>query len=155
DRVDSLKSQTPLLGQPAQLDYSAARKRRIADEPQTLEQVSDQLVDYLSGMFIWGHPKAQINVVPSPTIPSIIGGMLPSMYNPNVARDEPARRFAVAEVEVTSMAADLVGYSAEQAGGVFTFGGTGTLLYGVKIGLEKAFPGTAHHGLREQAAIVC
>ena len=155
DRVDGMKSQVPMLREPAKLDYAAARQRRVIDEPQTLEQVSDQLVEYLSGMFIWGHPKAQINVVPAPTIPSIIGGLLPAIYNPNLVSEESARRFAVAEAEVTAMSAGLVGYDAEAAGGVFTFGGTGTLLYGVKIGLEKACPGTAKHGLREPAAIVC
>ncbi len=39
----------------------------------------------------------------------------------------------------------------QQSGGVFTFGGTGTLLYGVKVGLEKACPGTVHSGIREPA----
>ena len=38
------------------------------------------------------------------------------------------------------MTAELIGYDPAQAGGVFTFGGTGTMLYGVKIGLEKACP---------------
>ena len=39
------------------------------------------------------------------------------------------------------MTAALVGYDPATADGVFTFGGTGTLLYGAKIGLEKAVPG--------------
>ena len=84
DRVDAMKSVTPLLGKPEELDFEAARQERMAVEPMTLEKVSERLVDYLSGMFIWGHPRSQINVVPSPTIPSIIGGMLPSIYNPNL-----------------------------------------------------------------------
>ncbi len=155
DQVDRLKSVTPLLGKPETLDYQTARKRRVPTSPATLEHVSDELVEHLSGLFISGHPRAQVNVVPAPTIASIIGGMLPSIYNPNLCSDESGRRVSVAEVEVTAMAADLVGYSVEQAGGVFTFGGTGTLLYGAKIGLEKAFPGTAQSGLREPAAIVC
>jgi len=61
----------------------------------------------------------------------------------------------VAEVEAVAVTADLVGYDAETAGGVFTFGGTGTLLYAAKIGLEKAFPGTRKKGVSEPAAIVC
>src|SRR3954470_13284650 len=77
DQVDAMKSASPLLGSPETLDYDAARSRRIAERPQTLEQVTERLVSYLSGMFIWGHPRSQINVVPTPTIPSIIGGMLP------------------------------------------------------------------------------
>ena len=155
DRVDRMKSVTPLLGGPEELDYAAARLQRIPLESETLEQVSARLVDYLSGMFIWGHPRSQINVVPAPTIPSIIGGLLPSIYNPNLCSDESSRKVAVAEVEACAMSADLIGYDADRAGGLFTFGGTGTLLYGAKIGLEKACPGTLHNGVYAPAVIVC
>ena len=84
DQVDRMKSVTPLLGKPETLDYAAARQRRVAEAPSSLESVSDELVEHLSGLFISGHPRAQVNVVPAPTIPSIIGGMLPSIYNPNL-----------------------------------------------------------------------
>ena len=53
------------------------------------------------------------------------------------------------------MTADLVGYDALQAGGLFTFGGTGAMLYGVKIGLEKACPGTGRSGVQEKPVIIC
>jgi glutamate/tyrosine decarboxylase-like PLP-dependent enzyme len=148
DHVDAMKSVKPILGTPAEIDYSSVGTRRIDDDPVPLEQVTQRLVEYLSGMFIWGHPRSQVNVVPSPTIPSIIGGLLPSIYNPNLVSDESSRRVALAEIEAASIAADLVGYDAERSAGVFTFGGTGTTLYGVKIGLEKALPGTMHKGLQ-------
>ena len=38
---------------------------------------------------------------------------------------------------------------------MFTFGGTGTLLYGAKIGLEKAVPGVRRSGLQTPAVLVC
>lgn len=155
DQVDAMKSVSPLLGQPAQLDYNAAKRQRIDEQPRSLEQVTQTLVEHLSGMFLWGHPRAQINVIASPTIPSIIGGLLPSIYNPNLVSEESSRQIAAAEVEVTAITADLVGYDAERAAGLFTFGGTGTLLYGVKLGLEKACPGTRMHGLREQPVLFC
>lgn len=155
DHVDAMKSAKPILGMPADIDYAAALTRRIDDDPLSLEQVTQRLVEYLSGMFIWGHPRSQVNVVPSPTIPSIIGGLLPSIYNPNLVSDESSRRVALAEIEAASIAADLVGYDARRSAGVFTFGGTGTTLYGAKIGLEKACPGTMQSGLRGGAHIVC
>lgn len=155
DQVDALKSEIPLLGTPQELDYEAARARRVAHEPQALESVTRELVDHLSGMLIFGHPRAQINVVPSPTIASIVGGLLPSIYNPNLVSEETSRKIGLAEIEVIAMTAALLGYDAAQAGGVFTFGGTGTTLYGAKIGLEKACPGVMHSGLREPAYILC
>jgi len=92
DQVDGMKSIAPMLGKPEELDYETARKQRMSDEPMTPEKVTERLVDYLSGMFIWGHPRSQINVVPSPTIPSIIGGLLPSLYNPNLCRSVESRQ---------------------------------------------------------------
>src|SRR3974390_1645153 len=103
DQVDSLKSAAPMLGTPVALDYDAARRQRIAADPSTLEAVTRELVAYLSGMFIWGHPRAQINVVPSPTIPSIIADLLPSIYNPNLVSEESSRQVCLAEVEAIAM----------------------------------------------------
>ncbi len=155
DQLDAMKSETPLLGGPVTLDYDAAKAQRIADEPQSLEAVTATLVQHLAGMFIWGHPKSQINVIPPPTIPSVIGGLLPSIYNPNLVSEESSRQVAVAEVEVSAMTAALVGYDPAQAAGLFTFGGTATILYGVKLGLEKACPGTRQNGVRQPAVILC
>ena len=106
-----------------------------------------QLVRVLDGMLIMAHPRSQVNVVAPPSIASVIGAVLPSMYNPNLCSDESGRGFSEAEVRVASIAARLVGYDPAAAGGVFTFGGTGTLLYGVKIGLEKALPGSFERGV--------
>lgn len=155
DQVDALKSAAPMLGTPVTLDYGAARTSRVHEDPSSLETVTADLVHYLSGMFIWGHPRAQINVVPSPTIPSIIGGLLPSIYNPNLVSEESSRQVSLAEVEAIAMTAALVGYDPAQADGVFTFGGTGTLLYGAKIGLEKAVPDVRRKGLHAPAVLVC
>ena len=55
---------------------------------------------------------------------------------------------------MSAMAADLIGYDPDRAAGVFTFGGTGGILYGVKVGLEKAAPETLLHGLKEDAVVV-
>lgn len=155
DQLDAMKSASPLLGEPAVLDYEAAKRSRIDDGPQPLEQVTQMLVEHLSGLFIWGHPRAQINVVPPPTIASVIGGLLPSIYNPNLVSEESSRQVAVAEVEASSMTAALVGYDPQTSAGLFTFGGTATVLYGAKLGLEKACPGAGRAGLRERAVILC
>jgi glutamate/tyrosine decarboxylase-like PLP-dependent enzyme len=154
DQVDAMKSQAPILGQPHAPDYAAALEHRLATQPRPLEEVIRELVGCLDGMFIWGHPRSQINVVPVPSIASVIGVLLPSLFNPNLCSDESARRFSEVEARMIAMSADLVGYDARQAGGLFTFGGTGTLLYGIKIGLEKACPGTLQHGLAEDAVIL-
>ena len=138
DQVDALKGDTPLLGRPGPLDYEAARKSRIADAPSAVEPVTAELAKLLEGMMIWGHPGAQVNVTSPPSIPSIIGALLPSIYNPNLVSDDTSQKVAWAEARVAAMTAALVGYDPAEARGVFTFGGTGTTMYGLRIGLEKA-----------------
>src|SRR5262245_7159024 len=155
DRVDALKSQAPILGTPRDPDYAAAAEATLGDAPQPLEAVIPQLVHALDGMLITAHPRSQVNVVAPTSIASVIGVVLPSMYNPNLCSDESGRGFSEAEVRVASIAARLVGYDPKVAGGVFTFGGTGTLLYGLKIGLEKALPGTRELGLARPAVVLC
>ena len=147
DQVDAMKSEVPLLGQPQVLDYGAAERATLPEEGQSVEEVAGRLVGTLEGMPIWGHPRTQINVVPPPSIPSIIGSLLPAIYNPNLVSDDTSYGVALAEAAVTAMASRLVGYDTERSAGVFTFGGTGTTLYGTKLGIEKAFPDAMDKGV--------
>ncbi|NQV25592.1 MAG: aspartate aminotransferase family protein, partial [Rhodopirellula sp.] len=109
DQVDAMKSVSPVLGSPRELNFDAARQARMATGTQSVEDVTRQLTDHLCGMFVWGHPRAQINVIPPPAIPGIIGALLPSIYNPNLASEESSRLVALSEVEVSAMTSDLVG----------------------------------------------
>jgi glutamate/tyrosine decarboxylase-like PLP-dependent enzyme len=154
DQIDALKSQAPILGRPVEPDYAAARKERVPNEGRSIEALLSELIAYLHGMFIWSHPRSQINVVPNPSLGSIVAGVLPAIYNPNLCSEESARRFSEAEVRVSAMIAELVGYDPAAAAGVFTFGGTGALLYGLKIGLEKALPGSGREGLSGRPVVL-
>ena len=151
--VDALKTHLPMLGSIVQGDFAAARQTVLPDAMSSVEDVTADLVSYLQGMSIFGHPRTQQNVIPPPTIPSVIGVLIASLYNPNITWDEYSRLVALAEVEVVGMTAQMIGYAPEKASGVFTFGGTGTTLYGVKIGLEKACPGTLQNGTSEDAVV--
>ncbi len=156
DRVDAMKSQRPILGEPQQIDFSKATKASVPDDMSTVELVSRNLVDHLAGMFIWGHPRSQVNVINPPCIPGILGTLLPAIYNPNLCSEEASRGVALAEAEVISMSARLMGYDPNLSGGIFTFGGTGTLLYAIRLGIEKAVPGAMLNGiLGDMPVVVC
>ena len=153
DMVDGLKSEVPVLGPREPLDYGAAQMARLAESSSTVEDVTANLVDYFKGLTIWGHPRTQINVVPPPSISSLIATVLTGLYNPNLAWDEYSHKVALAEVEAVAMTAGLMGYDPARASGVFTFGGTATTLYGVKVGLEKSVPGAMQNGVGAGAVI--
>ena len=149
-----MKSEVPLLGRPHELDYSAAEQTEMAEEGQSVEEVTSLLVGKLEGLPIWGHPRTQINVVPPASIPSIIGSLLPAIYNPNLVSDDTSYGLMLTEAAVTAMVSRLVGYDAAQAAGVFTFGGTGTVLYGARLGIEKAFPDAMDNGVPAAGVIL-
>ncbi len=156
DKVDALKGQIPLLGSPARTlpaEFQQAPAARVPELSSAPKDVIEKLARYLEGMIIYGHPRSQVNVISVSSIPSIVGALLPTIYNPNLVWDENSQRIALAELEVVAMTSALVGYDPAKAGGVFTFGGTGTELYGVRIGIEKALPGSMKDGVREDAAI--
>lgn len=155
DRVDALKSSAPILG--------ARRERFDREDPpevfpegmSSVEELTGQLADFCRGMTIWSHPNAQVNVVPPPTIPGITAFIAGAIYNPNLIWDEYSARFAEAEIRSVAMLSDLIGFDAARSGGLFTFGGTGALLYGCKLGLEKCTGGRAmREGIREDVKIV-
>ena len=147
DEVDDLKSEVPLLGRPRTLEYAAAEQAELTEQGRSVEEVAHLLVGQLEGMPIWGHPRTQINVVPPPSIPSVIGSLLPAIYNPNLVSDDSSYGLMLTEATVTAMVSRLIGYDPAQAAGVFTFGGTGTVLYGAKLGIEKAFPDAMDNGV--------
>ena len=153
DQVDALKTHLPMLGTVAPGDFQAARHATLPHAMSSVENVTADLVSYLQGMTIFGHPRTQQNVIPPTTIPSLIGVLIASLYNPNITWDEYSHLVALTEVEVVGMTSAMIGYDTEKAGGVFTFGGTGTTLYGVKLGLEKACPGTMQNGTSEDAVV--
>ena len=154
DQVDAMKSEVPLLGQMQDLDYTSAEQAELANDARSVEEVTRLLVGKLEGMPIWGHPRTQINVVAPPSIPSIIGSLLPAIYNPNLVSDDTSYGLALAEASVVAMVSRLVGYDAARSAGVFTFGGTGTSLYGVKLGIEKAFPNAMENGVRGDGVVL-
>ncbi|MFI3198369.1 MAG: pyridoxal-dependent decarboxylase [Methylococcaceae bacterium] len=155
DQVDSLKSAKPLLGNGVKDNhYDASQQAVFPDAISSVEDMTALLADYCQGMTIWSHPNAQLNVIPPPTIPSITAFIAAAIYNPNIITDEYAGRFSEVEIQCIAMLSDLVGYDPLQSGGLFTFGGTGTILYGCKLGIEKILGGRGmQDGIREDFKI--
>ncbi len=155
DQLDSLKSATPMLGARKEGEHAEPLCQGWPEEMCSIEELTKLLTDYCTGMPIWAHPNAQANVVPLSSIPSIMAFIAAAIYNPNLVSDEYAGRFGKAEMDAVALLSDLVGYDPSRSGGVFTFGGTGTNLYGCKLGIEKMYKGRVMaEGIREEIKIV-
>ena len=89
DAVDGMKSELPLLGKMRPADYATASQGPAARPgPDSSSRSPQELVGYLEGITIYGHPRTQENVIVQPAIPSLIGVLLAALYNPNLSWDE-------------------------------------------------------------------
>lgn len=153
--IDQLKTSRPFWGEKQVIDYEAVKDSKVPESISTLEDVISELSSYFNGRLNPGHPKVQQNVHPPATIASIIGQLFGAIGNANLVMDGYSQKFAEAEIEASSICANLIGYNSEKSGGIFTFSGTGTILYGAKIGIEKALPGSFSEGIQQPAKIIC
>lgn len=150
---EGLKSNKTFIGKRGALDYKGARKARMATEMGNARAVIRDSAKYLEGIFTWSHPDVH-RLHGSATGVSIIGQFYGALVDANLVWDDLSQRVAEAEVKAVAMCAALVGYDPDIATGVFTFGGTGTTLYGVKIGLETAQPGAFQNGVKQQMRVL-
>lgn len=148
-----LKSSKTFIGPRGELDYKNAKKARMSNEMGNPRQVVRDSAKYLEGMFTWSHPDVH-RLHGSATSVSIIGQFYGALVDANLVWDDLSHRVAEAEVRAVAMCAGLVGYDPEVASGVFTFGGTGTTFYGVKLGLENTQPGAFQHGVKLQMRVL-
>jgi len=139
-RLGATKGNRVTLGDPPILDdaaFAEAAKVEVDELPKSLEEVTENLLPYFYGMMDWGSPFWQANVIPPSTIASIVAATLAVTINPNLVQDEYCQGLALVEVETIAKAAKAIRYPVD-AVGFFTFGGTGTLKYGVQVGAARA-----------------
>ena len=143
------------VGDPALPDYSKCRDVRLGNNMTSLDQVIIELVDFFNGMPNWNHPQTMCNVVPPPNTASIIGSTLCQIFSPNILEGEYSWNVAKTELESGAMLSDLVGWDPNTSGGIYTFGGTGCYLYGLKLALTSVFGKESRFkGIRQDGQIL-
>jgi len=156
DYFDDLKSEVPIFGGVRENIDELFKEALTSKMPETISNIEEvilQILDYCKGMYNWSHQNAQMNVIGPPPISGIVAKIASCIVNANLVSDEYSHKFSLAEVEAVAILSNLIGYKSAKSGGVFTFGGTGTNLYGVKIGLEKCSPGTFQKGIHEKIKV--
>jgi len=91
----------------------------VEENPKSLTEIFSGLQHYFNNCLNWRSVRTQFNVTPPPNLPAISSQILVDMINPTL---------------VTL--------------GIFTFGGTGTNLYGMKVGLNKSQPSISLEGVK-------
>ena len=123
----------------------------LKDKTLNREQMqTDEVLDYMSYYFRnlpdWSYPGTMINVIPSVNVLSAAVSGVAEFFNPNCAQDTYSGNLLLAELEVIKYMSDLLGWDWLRSTGIFTFGGTGTNLYAIKLALLNADGETAARG---------
>lgn len=95
----------------------------------------------------WENPLAVENVIAMPSDPAVYGSMLGLLGNPNMVYCEYSGVADNMEKTVIRKVANLIGYDADKASGLFTQGGTMCNLYGYLFGIRKSLKQSKHLGM--------
>ena len=157
DQLKPEKDGPAFLGQNSQLAYTYPEVKdvKIASKPQSLDSVIADTVKLFEGMPNVASPMTMANVWPQPNTASIIASILPLIYMPNIIEGEYAWNVHKAELESAGMLGDLFGWSSKNTGCVYTYGGSGCWLYGLKYALTRVLPGSRDKGIRTDAKVIC
>jgi len=121
---------------------------------KTPSSVLKNLSSMVQGSIKAGNPLMVKNLIPVPSIPALASYLAVSTYMPNGVSGEDSGQILLAEIACTSALSKLAGIDANNSAGVFTFGGTATNLYAMKIGLSKVFPNHGLEGLKGNVVVI-
>lgn len=158
DKLKPEKSGHGYLGEgstsPTGPNYKDCVNAKLAPNMETISNVVDDAIDMFKGMPIWNHPLIMPNVIPPANIAAIIAATMTEVFSPNIIEGEYSWNVERGELESAAMVARLIGWDADKAGGLFTFGGSGCYLYGLKYALSRVFPGSRESGIRTDGKLL-
>jgi len=140
----------PLLNGKRGSYYELVGDAHLSSQSKDPKDVLKSLSSFFSRAIRWQHPGVFINVIPPANIPSIAAATYASLYNANVAQDENSGYLSATELIVVKHMATLANWDWKQASGLFTFGGKGTCLYGIKAALNAISPTARNTGVHGQ-----
>lgn len=159
EQIDDLRPEeggAAFLGDSSRLDYTypEVKVKKIPQHSGSLDKVIGDCVKLFKGMPDVSSPLTMSNVWPQPNNASIIASMLPLIFAPNIIEGEYAWNVHKAELESGGMLADLFGWDSAKAGAVYTYGGSGCWLYGLKYAITRVLPGSREKGVRTDGKVL-
>ena len=135
--------------------YPEVKDVKINQEMGTLDSVLDGVVAMFNGAPNWGHPMTMFNVAPQANTAAIIASMLGQVFAVNAIEGESAWNVHKSELESAGMLGNLVGWNPLETGAIYTYGGSGCWLYGLKYGLSRVLADSRVKGVRTDAKVIC
>lgn len=123
----------------------------ISNDPSA---ILTKLPSMVQGAVKTGNPYMVKNLIPLPSIPALATYLAVSLYMPNGVSGEDSGQVLLAEIACASALSKLAGINPNKSAGVFTFGGTGTNMYAMKMGLSKILPNHGLEGLKDSVVVI-
>lgn len=117
-------------------------------------EILSRLPEFLQGTVKANNPYMVKNIIPVPSLMHLVSNLIASTYMPNGVTGEDAAETLMSEIACAAAVAKMAGYDHMKAGGLFTFGGTATNLYGFKMGLNKALPSHGLEGIDGEKVVI-
>lgn len=126
----------------------------IPDEVMQKESVPLAISNLFQGVSRWSFPHVMYNVAPPPLLSTVVAKTMTSLYNPNLALHTASGKSLLTEQKVIKSVAEYIGWDRGKAGGVFTWGGKATTIYGIKLGLKSCSPDSVTDGVKENIVVL-
>jgi L-2,4-diaminobutyrate decarboxylase len=117
------------------------------------KDVIADVVHAFENMIRWNHNNTFHNITPPTLIDNIAAGAVTNIYNPNCIWDYVSGNFFELEKSVATQVSGLVGFPKDSFG-IFTFGGKGTLIYAIKLGLNRVNRNSINEGIDKNAVVI-
>jgi len=111
------------------------------------KEVINQLHNDLGGAVKANSPFMVKNIIPLPSFVSLSSYLASSLLMANAVTGEDSGRILNCEKNVSHFMSNLIGLNKKKSAGFFTWGGTATNFYALKIGLSKVEPSHGKTGL--------
>jgi len=125
----------------------------ISKKPLSSQKMYDNFKNFLSGCINWKSNRTQFNITPPSPYTTIAANSITSLLNPNAIWDVAEGKLGNLEVYLSKYLASLANWN-NNPSGIFTFGGTGTNMYGIKIGINKSIGNFAEKGIDENVYVI-
>jgi glutamate/tyrosine decarboxylase-like PLP-dependent enzyme len=120
---------------------------RLPEQSQPRSSTFKEALEAFEGTFRPHHPHSLFNVAPSPMIDTAALGALVLINNPNAIWDLSSGKFTLIEQRIAQYLGELADWNTS-CDGAFTSGGKATLMYAVKLGINRCDPSAVEKGLR-------
>lgn len=131
------------------------KKHRIDNNQEEIDDMIKDFANFFDNSINYDNPGTMYNVHPDVNIYGLVASFVTSLLaNPNFCMDLPSGKLLAIEKLVIDYFSRILGWDDKQAGGLFTFGGKGTLLYSLKEALNKIDKDCRSRGIRGKNYVI-